>query len=487
MDLSKNPKPITGNVDNILVVVDVQNCFIQGGSLNDKDNKMPLTIQAYINQAKIISNLVMSGKYKKVIFTRDYHPEYHSSLFTSTNPVVGVYEAHCRNKNRTCNPQPYNYDGKYKELVSDYNKDTVETVINKKSTPNEFIIDPAYKKLKVNGTDLSYLFYGTSIAPYIQKLNIGENHNIGLKNDDTTDRKNWKIINPGNIKGDPKFDNLNIATGINSNNLYYSDGFKLVPVPIDKLKNTTCITLTKGEYCNYESYSAFNYHIKINTNTETKNPADNTLQNLEPSKDNSTGLFEYILYDDLLNKLGVDNIGKKTINIDVCGLVTNICVINTVQQGIAMWKKVYQNEHKNITVNFALLEYASLPLPIQAPGNMNKNYNYTTPVNNNVTQLNELVNLYKAKFNSDLHQETTFDFPPTFDLYFAECQKVKIELSRALLTSDKLAKFTAPIDTTCKCDCTNQPPGKKCRKCNLDYKMKYLKYKQKYLELKNQL
>jgi hypothetical protein len=60
-------------------------------------------------------------------------------------------------------------------------------------------------------------------------------------------------------------------------------------------------------------------------------------------KENSTGLWEWIL----------KNKGNaKTINVTVCGLVGNVCVVFTVLQGIAMWEAVYKTENPGITVNF---------------------------------------------------------------------------------------------------------------------------------------
>jgi nicotinamidase-related amidase len=55
--------------------------------------------------------------------------------------------------------------------------------------------------------------------------------------------------------------------------------------------------------------------------------------------------------------------GSKTVEIDVCGLVTNICVINTIRQGLAIWESIYSKKYNQIiSVNFKLLDFASLPL-----------------------------------------------------------------------------------------------------------------------------
>ena len=62
------------NSINILIVVDVQNCFIAGGSLGiDKDK-----IKESYTQIKEIEELIDTTEH--IYFTRDFHPLNHSSL-----------------------------------------------------------------------------------------------------------------------------------------------------------------------------------------------------------------------------------------------------------------------------------------------------------------------------------------------------------------------------------------------------------------------
>ena len=130
----------------------------------------------------------------------------------------------------------------------------------------------------------------------------------------------------------------------------------------------------------------------------------NVLDKLPAKEEYSTGLFEYIL------KSFNEQTGKQNINIDVCGLVTNICVINTVHQGIAMWEKVYKEKetYKGITCKFNLLEYLSIPLPLSVPDYPYLNYNYALQINKEedlgkmLLQVSNLKTLFTTKFEADV-------------------------------------------------------------------------------------
>ena len=99
------------------------------------------------------------------------------------------------------------------------------------------------------------------------------------------------------------------------------------------------IQLVKGQLCNYESYSAFNYHLRIvpgNNNNQKKTfKSEYITKEYDDSgkiSKLSTGLFEYILKCE-----------KTNIEITVCGLVGDVCVLYTVIEGLIMWNKYYIN------------------------------------------------------------------------------------------------------------------------------------------------
>lgn len=513
----------------VLIVVDVQNCFIQGGSLGDKGRDSIPELFKFIKLVENISDKIQKDRYDLVVFSKDYHPINHSSLYETTDGEHGLYTYHCRNLDKDCNNKKllymsikcenyiknkikeelfkgidiskeddanfFNYQKKDNVIFNFYNKDyqimykgilenpkikseiekiisednkkyfdeqsqskkTISNLISEisdelnkdikniknyksidglKYTKNLFDDDDSMqilyeyfennsndeffqifkrlyilnflkkiknKELHLSGFNLNYLFYGTNIHDIIKELNT-KNHEIKIKTDkiSNTPQYDEKILNI-----EPLFEN-----------------------------NTKFITILKGEYCNYEAYSAFNYHAEIKKKEKDEslikslfNVYDRHLNELPylPAEENlSSGLFEYILNDCSTN--------TKNIDIDVCGLVTNICVINTVHQGLAMWNNVYKKyeKYKDLNCNFNLLENLSLPLKLSIPVPY-LNYPYDEQINtiNNMKQLSHLVYLYKEKFSIDvakpnknmLKEQTINDYK--FNLYIGD-NKIEI-------------------------------------------------------------
>ena len=444
----------------VLVVVDLQNCFIQGGSLGTENIG---DLKKYIDLVKEVDAKISKNNYDLVVFSKDSHPLNHSSLSDNTNPQDGVFTYHCRDSKKNCikdtsNPTTYMssaakeairdilcdaegnrnrekdidekkrfYDVKkiyeiddynfYNPLFNDYftrllktktNKNRINDMVNDKNyeinlknttTLGELInthrssgldqdsigyldgIDAKYKSLMVKGLDLNYLFYNTELKDIINALNTNSDSEIGIRQDEYTSIPNYN------------------GTAYNVDSL--------VPKTFN---NTKFITIAKGQYCDYESYSAFNYHTNIKKHDKGSiiyeifkkyDSSLNVLDKLPAKEEYSTGLFEYILKDFKQQD------GKQNINIDVCGLVTNICVINTVHQGIAMWEKVYKEKNKGINCKFNLLEYLSIPLPIDIPIPY-LNYYYTQQINKEadfgrmLLQVSNLKTLFTTKFEADV-------------------------------------------------------------------------------------
>ena len=459
----------------VLVVVDIQNCFIQGGSLGLTDIN---DLKKYIDLVKNVDEKIKEGNYDLVVFSKDSHPVNHSSLTDNTDAEHGVFTYHCRDTRKNCSKDTANpaaattymssaakeiikdilcdvnvkgsygikhsydkvhfYDRKSSYEKDDYNfynpiyknvftrllitsaneiKEQVKNEMNDKdydinvkgiktlkdlidnyiSNPildkdsKEYLeglkkIEEKYKSSNVKGLDLNYLFYGTSLKDIIYALNTNSDSQIGITQEEHFNKPDYN----------DKAYNVNSIVHQTNNT------------------NTKFITIAKGQYCDYESYSAFNYHTEIKKQGKGKSiiydvfkKYDSTLNVLEPlpaEKRYSTGLFEYILKSfKNNNKDG----GKTSINIDVCGLVTNICVINTVHQGIAMWEQVYKGENAGITCKFNLLEYLSIPLPVPVPIPY-LNYDYALQINKErdfnklLLQLTNLKTLFNTKFKDDV-------------------------------------------------------------------------------------
>jgi nicotinamidase-related amidase len=485
----KNPLSNIKNFDNfdvanstkkfkVLVVVDVQNCFIQGGSLGgDKDAIENL--YKYIKLVTDIVNVINSNNYDLVVFSKDYHPLNHSSLYDDIDPVHGVYTYHCRNIKKNCKKEDNNnttvlyypkdvvdvtndingiptytlkqnidiektiniYEKRYRKKLYNTKKDSIADLLQKmkdrlneefstlesntnfienillinrsKNNDDEYynLLNEFYntnkdknldkinhliyiinfleliedKNITLDGIGLNYLFYATNLKDIIERLNDIENNNFHIKLNDQIDISEKPTNN--------NQDNYNL----NINHIEYTT---------NNNHKTNIIGLLKGEYCDYESYSAFNYHLQIkkgekNVKYDKYNLTDNSIVSLPPLyKEYSTGLFEYIL----ANYKKVKS-NRQNIQIDVCGLVTNICVINTVHQGLAMWHNIYKknNEFLNVTCDFNLLEYLTVPLNIPAPLPF-LFYPYDVNIQNlhNFKQISNLVYLCKHKFNIDI-------------------------------------------------------------------------------------
>jgi nicotinamidase-related amidase len=383
---------------DVLLIIDVQNCFISGGSLGG-DN-----LNDSIEQMKEIEELIDKNNF--IIFTRDYHPLLHFS--------TPMFPYHCRNKNRKCKRNTDNLptEGRSspsflipKELENRRVPENIE--INKsitiddykKKINNSFIdnIDNKYDDNEILGTNLSYLYYGTKYANIVDTLIKDDNKQftIGLDNK----FKDSHNLNP---------------------NLSYIDYSKDILTDKNNFPDKKFNQLTKGEYCKYDSFSAFNYHVKFNENKSD-------IQNVPLNKKYSTGLMEY-----LIEWFGDVN---ATLNITVCGLVGNICVMHTILQGCALWNKIYK-KNTNLKINFIYQLKGTRFLLGEQFGDFKLKYNES--------------NLEIEKLNNYFIKNLTSNNNISFSVNY-----------------DDTEIFTFPVN--------NQVGGSN----------KYVKYKTKYLKLKN--
>ncbi len=450
----------------VLVIVDIQNCFIQGGSLA---SPVISDLPGYIDQAIAIRDQIRSGGYDLIVFSRDFHPEYHSSLYHETDAANGVFVPHCRDTSRQCDRR-YLGDMTTKKNGESVVKTTGEIIDSILKSSDGKSLDQKYQDFlkgiprdkEVHGTDLSYLFYG--FPEFIQTIttlnsDTKQQHTIGLKKTNALGAKNISY------KSTPSKTNLNL------NN-------------ITKVPNTNMIALTKGQYCDYESYSAFNYHIRMQNETELSNQnkkvSDNKLIHLPADEKYTTGLFEYIISENRKTR-------KSNLVIDVCGLVTNICVINTVQQGLAMWYKVYQSKVPLInSISFNLLDKLCIPLELSIPGYSYLHYPYTASIKDQ-SQFNNALALFDAKLDVDIFNPNNIKNNEEKRLYtFTIINDVQPRYkfrSSTVIPDNIINKIIKPTyDKTCKCGA----PGCDSTSCIESlYRQKYLKYKQKYINLKN--
>jgi nicotinamidase-related amidase len=305
---------------DVLVVIDVQNCFMfhkDGMQENKGGTFLNAGQEASMDIVRELETLV-DGK-SHVVFSRDFHPMNHISLEgyegRKIDPLKGIWPKHCRNKRVQCGSR---------------NGESQDTINTEVKIPNNLVdtttgeltqsSDTNTNTLEVIGTELSYMFFTSEKFRDPVKRLILDNREgktkVGLA--DTMVENGVEI----------KITEDDATRILNYNELPYEyDGKKY-------------ISLTKGERCEKEAYSAFNYHIEY----DHVDPAHPEKKIIPPNSDaNSTGLWEWILKN---------RDGKNEITVTVCGLVGNVCVMHSLLQGIALWNNIYSKRNPDVKVKF---------------------------------------------------------------------------------------------------------------------------------------
>lgn len=342
---------------NVVIGVDIQNCF-----MNNIFNRGPDDflhggdIGEAIKMAEEVAT-VCKGK-DLVVMTKDYHPIRHESFNTVTRMVngeqrTGAWPEHCRNIENKCGDDPDvvpvdaavpttdlpSASKTYAELNTGFDTDPNLNETSKakaKAMYTNIGTNLGTKNAgtdKIKGLDYSYFLYGVQGAPEFAKA-IYDLNNVAT----------------ANVIGRKTYTNALIDTTADKYKAP-SDPTELVGTNVTEVKadDTSFICLRKGEYCGYESYSAFNYHQA----GKIASPVHGFFGDIPDryKSQYSTGLWEY-----LLATIPAD---KDTIVITVCGLVGNVCVINTVTEGIKMWNNVYAKRRTDkeikIKFNYSLL------------------------------------------------------------------------------------------------------------------------------------
>lgn len=339
------------NILKVLIVVDVQNCFMNF-ILNPEDelskNKETFLNLNSFNDSKNMANeiavLTQSNDY--IVFTKDFHPINHISFAGDENRTINppnTWPHHCRNINKVCASRIITDSSSAAEAAAS----SVAVAIGELPNPpipistimSAFEEDlskftPDMLASNIIGTDLSYFFYPTNIGQTVFELNETIGNTIGL--------------NPNSYNKSDKETNFD--------DILWED-----IEPLNK-EGKKYIKLTKGELCNKESFSAFNYHINYNIEDPSKPEIDYDFNSIQ--KQNSTGLWEWIIKQS-------NTAIRPHIQITVCGLVGNVCVMHSVLQGKSMWDQIYQDQNKNKTATFTLSLIGTRFTTEVPPGNIN--------------------------------------------------------------------------------------------------------------------
>jgi hypothetical protein len=341
-------------VVKVLIVVDVQDCFLNG-TMASPDT------EAVERFKKRIFNFVINNKneYDVIIFTKDNHPQHHMSS--------GLYFPHCIEGNA-------NYCGK------ELREPKVRALFKTSFLYNEV------GKGKIS--------YDDSLAKDNPSSKTGKSlgNYKGKSFEDEKDFKyNTKIqLDPDYLRLSSRFNDLEaFSTGSPLNRpVYMGKDDKGNPIQINPIMITPkepkdlidgvkpyIIRMNKGELCNFDAYGAFAYHVSYQENQGKLGELDIVHNpSLTPDKLNwknlSTGLAEFLLKRENYSDKFLKDANKRSLfpnfNIDVCGLVTNICVVSTCVTG----SKVFQ-AHGHDHFQFNILNQYCMNLP-NVPRNAQK-------------------------------------------------------------------------------------------------------------------
>jgi nicotinamidase-related amidase len=286
----------------VLIVVDVQECFLAGtmGPGSDIINEYKSKILKFVEESKSI--------YDIIIFTKDNHPMNHNSF--------GIYHPHCieEKAGKYCNKK--GRDIKIRKL---YDKSFMK---NKLKTYDEY-----EKEDKENKT-------GKNLASDFEEKY----------------RYNTKIqLKPDFLERTSMINDINRLTITNEDHMITNKSIKETSKMDKFIIKPYIIRINKGELCNFDAYGAFAYHVSYKEEEEKlqeidiiHNPKLLCTSNPINWLNLSTGLAEFLIKKDYLK----DKSTNIELDMDVCGLVTNICVVSTCVTGCKVFEALNFNNYK---------------------------------------------------------------------------------------------------------------------------------------------
>ncbi len=317
----------------VLIVVDLQNCFLEHfGTLGWQ----PLESQKN-DRNKIITiykeriQTLLDSKLYDIIV---FTKDSHPFGHSSFNEENGLYPPHCTDNKKICKNSNFSKNNSIGTLKESINrgKDLI--------TIDNFDIEENMRyKVKI----------------------YSENHEL-TSDDKIPNTKQNILCDIGEIKGK------------NINELNKSELDTIIQNPL-------IVRLNKGELCKNDAYSAFLYH------TYYKNGEKDILEETSHTYSNhTTGLYEFLkaFYTDLDN-----------LTIDVCGLVTNICVVNTCVGGLKIFRENNNNKVKiNLLNEYSLNLHIPIPDAIEKMKKCNLKENTDYEIINDISESTEYNKIY---------------------------------------------------------------------------------------------
>ncbi len=346
----------SGKTLKVLIAVDIQNCFIHGGSLaafsTAEGSQNVYTKEKYINEKKggrAIEQAqevleMMKGK-DVVVITRDSHPDNHKSFISEGF----IFEPHCRKSKKGLKKQ-------YTEIQS------CKTPNNKPPVAVENM--PQMPMSANNKQPNKQPNAPNNSNPYANSPNSSINSNKNLTMNGGASYTNVNGKSQEIVGTDPalaydfaaegndemknlvrKIKNCDLNVGFaneagNQKRAIEDVTFVCEGTPAKQNGMPIFIDLRKGEKCDMDAYSAFNYHV-------TYSPASS---DVPCAFGTSTMLLETLLSQQMKEAVG----GFSKVEVDVCGLVGNICVMYTTTYG-AEYAKMAAADPAKFQENYARL------------------------------------------------------------------------------------------------------------------------------------
>lgn len=274
-------------------------------------------------------------KYDVIVFTKDNHPKHHASHGTLNPHCINRFGDYCGDKEREQDiSKKFSNSYFYNFVIPDIVKDGM--------TSDDFYINQIEKD-----TGAKY-----------QKYEKTTENVSSRKDNEENEGKTLGIFEeiPYNAKIYISQEGLELSSTVTDLKSLNVGRFTKVELDKDNKIGTLkpyIVRLNKGELCNFDSFGAFYYHVEYEN--ETGNEIDYFLKgprdDLNLSK-LSTGLIEFLLD----RKSYADHLKDKNINIefDVCGLVTNICVVSTCVSGTNILEQYLAKPHRS---DIKLIDY----------------------------------------------------------------------------------------------------------------------------------
>jgi nicotinamidase-related amidase len=318
------------SVANVLVIVDVQNCFIQGGSFGGDSKGAALMRE--------IGALCATQKFDYFVITRDTHPAHHDSHMITS----GKGEVLMQKVAKGANDKMVNVG----EPVSLPEVPAFLGTLHHLNIPKIDKTRPAGRggpwppHCRATPDDVKHIGKCPPREGEVDVWNVTENNVAGRSNRFSKSANGKAIVGTKISHMYASIQDANAAVPFFGNpdmklSLLDEEGqqlkqpnetqfqFKCVR-PVAGLGRAPVLEVLKGQLCGWDAYSAFQYHADF-----SKGPLINDIPG---SLDHTTGLAE-VLFS---NEFGINAVkpGASKVNIVVCGLVGEVCVKYSISYGL---------------------------------------------------------------------------------------------------------------------------------------------------------